>query len=492
MKSPRLLTVLAATCSIGFFFLNRGSAEAQWNPGSVSPGQKAKAMAIYNQAVQAFANGDYPTTINLCKAGENIDNANKELFNIEAMAYAQSGDNYNAMVKFRQALSLDYNYITCRNNYGVFLNKIGKQKDAKKAFEECTRIDPRYPDAHYHLGQIYEKDGDLDKAIEEYQTATNCNPNYADAQRDLGLCIYQRVINGLNGELEPAIEKLKLAAQLAPESALVHYHLGRVLCSTSKLDEAEAEFRTALMKDPQMASAHYELGKLRYFRGDPYRAVDETILAERVPPGYADSKNYPKIDLPKTLELQARSYEAFDDFEHADTSWRKFANMQQNNASVINHIGDIEKTMRQMAKHKNKTGINPAEVQAMVDKGINQVDNGDLEGAKQSFSRAVELDPHSFGGLQNLGEVLEAQNDLSGAMQKYQAAAQVKPKYDGLYYNQAYVLEKMGLTVDAGLMYQKFHEVSGKYPYDSKHIVSLQQDDARQRAREEMVRNRGF
>jgi hypothetical protein len=77
-------------------------------------------------------------------------------------------------------------------------------------------------------------------------------------------------------------------------------------------------------------------------------------------------------------------------------------------------------------------------------------------------------------------------------LQKYQAAIAVKPKYDGLYYNQAYLLEKMGLPADAGLMYQRFHEVSGRYPYDPKHIVSLQQDDARQRARDEMVRTRGF
>jgi Flp pilus assembly protein TadD len=89
----------------------------------------------------------------------------------------------------------------------------------------------------------------------------------------------------------------------------------------------------------------------------------------------------------KNYELMAKSYEAFDDFEHADTAWRKYANLQPNNAQTINHIGDLEKMMRQLAKHKNKTGINPAEVQAMVDKGIALVDNGDLEGAKQSFAR---------------------------------------------------------------------------------------------------------
>jgi hypothetical protein len=77
-------------------------------------------------------------------------------------------------------------------------------------------------------------------------------------------------------------------------------------------------------------------------------------------------------------------------------------------------------------------------------------------------------------------------------MAKYQAAVAVKPGYDGGYYNLAYMLEKMGLPADAGAMYRKFHDIAGKYPYDSKHIVSLQQDEARERARDESTRKSGF
>jgi tetratricopeptide (TPR) repeat protein len=479
---------------LGFGFLATHSlvAQAQWNPSSVNPQARAKATFIYNEALKAFANGDYPTTLKLCKAGENFDSANKELFNLEALAYAQAGDNYMAMTKFRQALSLDYNYITCRNNFGVFLNRTGKREEAKKAFEECNRIDPRYPDAYYHLGQIYEAEGDLDKAVEAYNTAVQLNPNYADAQRDLGLAIYQRVLAGMSGELEPAIDKLKTAARLAPESPLVHYHLARVLCATSKLDEAEAEFRTALIKDSRMAAADYELGRLRYFRGDPYRSIDGCILAEQVSPSYSESKGYPKVDLVKLTELMAKSYEAALDLEHADTCYRKLATLQSSNVETVRHIKQIEKQLKINQKKRSKLTVNPQEVQSMVDKGINQFDNGDLDGAKQSFERAIELDPHSFGGLQNLGETLEAKGDLNGAMAKYQAAIAAQPGFDGCYYNAAYVLEKMGLPADAGLMYQKFHELAGKYPYDSKHIVSLQQDDARQRAKDQMIRQRGF
>jgi hypothetical protein len=66
---------------------------------------------------------------------------------------------------------------------------------------------------------------------------------------------------------------------------------------------------------------------------------------------------------------------------------------------------------------------------------------------------------------------------------QYQAALDLKPKYDGLYYNMAYLLEKENMKAEAGAWYKRFHELSGKYPYDPKHIVSLQQELARERVR---------
>ncbi|MBI2811846.1 MAG: hypothetical protein HYX67_13600, partial [Candidatus Melainabacteria bacterium] len=113
-------------------------------------------------------------------------------------------------------------------------------------------------------------------------------------------------------------------------------------------------------------------------------------------------------------------------------------------------------------------------------------------GAKQTFNRVLELDPQNFDGTQNLGAVLEAQGDLNGASAKYQAAMALQPKYDGCVYNFAYLLEKMGLPADAGLKYQEFHELAGRYPYDPKHIVSLQQEEARKRARAEQIKKRGY
>ncbi|HNA72673.1 MAG TPA: tetratricopeptide repeat protein, partial [Candidatus Obscuribacter sp.] len=110
-------------------------------------------------------------------------------------------------------------------------------------------------------------------------------------------------------------------------------------------------------------------------------------------------------------------------------------------------------------------------------------EHGEVDSAAQSFAKAAELDPRCFVAFQNWGAVLEAQGDLRGASEKYQAALDLKPKYDGLYYNMAYLLEKLNMRSEAGRWYKRFHELAGKYPYDPKHIVSLQQEEARERAR---------
>jgi tetratricopeptide (TPR) repeat protein len=489
-----LVSILAALVANAIFTQSPGQAQPSmpYMPSTTDPQARLKSGAIFNKAVEAFQMGDYGATVALLKAAEPIDAGNKAIFNLEALAYSELGDNYNANTKFRQALSLDYNYVACRNNYGVFLNKTGKVKEAQKAFEECIRSDPRYPDAYYHMGQILQAKGDIDKAIDSFLMATQLKPSYVEAQRDLGLAMYEKAIAGGAGvTMEDAVARLKTAAKYAPDNALVWYHLGRILCSQGGLDEAESAFRTGLMKDPKLAAGQWELGKLRYLRGDPYRAVDQCGVVDKISPVYTDGKQYPKVDSLVVYTYLAKSYEVIEDWEHADAIWRKVASLQPNNAETVKHLSEIRRQLKSGSKRR-KDQVDPGEIQALIWKGVEQVDNGDLQGAKSSFERAAELDPHSFGAAQNLGEMLEASGDLNGAMAKYQAAMALNPRYDGLYYNMAYLLEKMGLGAEAGVMYQKFHELNGRYPYDPKHIVSLQQDEARQRARDELKRRRGY
>src|ERR1700735_2945818 len=77
-----------------------------------SPGHD-QALALYQQMVEAFQNADWPMVINIGRQAEKLDNRNKDIFNIEALAYAQVGDQPKAIEKFRGALNIDYNFVTC-------------------------------------------------------------------------------------------------------------------------------------------------------------------------------------------------------------------------------------------------------------------------------------------------------------------------------------------------------------------------------------------
>ncbi len=458
---------------------------------SESESDKAEAFLLYQKAFQAFQASDNATCLNLCKRAIPLDPRNKELHHLEALAFSEEGDIANARSSFQTALNLDNNFVQCRNNYGVFLQKIGEVDRAQMAFQQCIKIKPEFPDAHYHLGQILQEKGDLDHAIEAYETAVRFNPNYFEAQRDLGLAIYERVSSSV-ADISQSQEKLELAARLSPENPMIHYHLGNIYCAAGKLDDAETEYRKALFFDVKLAAAHFELGRLRYYRGDLDRCLFEMKVTAQINPVYSESKKYPKVELLRLKEMIGRCGEFKQCLPDAIEAWKEVAAMQRNNTDTLKHINELERQQRAKVKQDSKLSYNFEEMQAMIADGIRQADGGDLSAAKTTFEKILEMNPRCFEAVQNLGALKEVAGDLTGAMADYKQAMTLMPKFDGVYYNMAYLLEKFGLPAEAGLMYQRFHEIAGKYPYDSKHIVGLQQEDARRRAKEELLRKRGY
>jgi tetratricopeptide (TPR) repeat protein len=446
-------------------------------------------FAVYQKAKQALALGDYMNCINLAKQAVQMGYG-KDASMLIALAYAQMGDTYNANNYFLATLTMDYNFVKCRNNYGVFLFKTGKLDDARTQFETCIQLDPKYPDAYFHLGEVFQKRGDLEKAIQYYESAIRIKPDYAESMRGLGLAIYERVISGRAGEISESLEKLKLAAELSPDNPLIHYDLGRIYCADGKLDEGETEFRKALSIDPKFAASHYELGKIRYFRGDLDRCVLELRVAVGIPPTEAEAKSYPKVDIVHLDEMIGGAEALKARYGPAIEAYKEVASMQKANQVTLKMIKELEHLARTNAHKKAK--ISPEEVQAIVDRGIAQVEDGHLDQARATFTQGLALDPQSFECTQNLAALKENSGDLQGALSDYKKAMELLPKYDGVYYNMAYLLEKLGLPADAGMMYERFHEIAGVYPYDPKHIVALQQEDARQRAKREEIRKRGY
>lgn len=461
-----------------------------WEQG-YEDARKSQGALGFQKAAQYHQAGDLVSAIKLYKQALGHDPRNKNAHYYLALAYDQVGDEQNASLEFKNALNIDYNFIQCRNSYGEFLRKHGDREGARNQFTECIKINPRFPDAYYHLGQILQEKGDLNSAISAYETATQLKPDYFEAKRDLGLAIYER---SESTDISQALDKLLEAAKLVPNNPMIHHHLGVIYCADGKLDDAESEFRQALMIDPQIPGAHFELAKLRYLRGDLDRSIVEIREGEKANAAYVESKKYPRMDPLATKKLLALSLEYRGRKAEAVDVWKELKPLMGTSPIPQQHIIALERELKRGVR-KSKKGapvFNPEEYDALISKGQRLYDDGELEAAQQAFVQAAQMNPQGFEAMQNWGTCMEAAGDLNGAMAKYQAAMALKPTFDGAYYNIAYVLEKLNLPAEAGLMYQKFHEIAGRYPYDPKHIVSLQQDDARQRARQEQIRRRGY
>jgi tetratricopeptide (TPR) repeat protein len=435
--------------------------------------------------------GDLHNAVEYYKRSVSAYPKNKEVHHALAMLYFKTGAVQPAMSEFKTALNIDYNYVVCRNNYGIFLKKIGKTTEAMNEFKSCIQIDRKYPYAYYNLGLILKEKGDLDGAIENFEECTRLKPDYAEGQKELGLAVFERA---KGGDLTEATEKLQLAAKLAPENPVIHYHLGIIYCTKGNLDAGETEFRKALMCDERMAAAHYELAKVRYFRGDVDRCINELKMTQSINPTYTDSKEYPSVDPVKIKTLEANAYEYFGDLIKTYETYEQLVAIRKSDALYAKHLVELKKQIKKEMNQKRKKPLpyDPEAVDKLIEEGIDQYEDGDLESAKSSFERALALNPLSFRATQNLSSVQEAQGNLDAAVATNQKAITLNPKYDGAVYNLAYLLEKMKLYADAASTYDQFHTLAGKYPYDPKHVTEMQQDILRQQKKEEYLRKRGF
>ena len=108
------------------------------------------------------------------------------------------------------------------SNYGIFLNEIGKHKDAELNLKKAISLNPKYANAHYNLGVVFIGQGNLEKA-----------------------------------ELE-----LKEAIKLKSDFAIANYNLGFILKDLGRLKEADSYNEKALEINPHFTDAYLSLSTM--------------------------------------------------------------------------------------------------------------------------------------------------------------------------------------------------------------------------------------
>ena len=114
----------------------------------------------------------------------NIDQLINKAFKLQAQGRKLEAAKYYAYL-IKNGIK-DYRVFS---NYGIFLNEIGKHKEAELNLKKAISLNPKYANAHYNLGVVFIGQGNLEKAELELKEAIKLKSDFAIANYNLGFIL---------------------------------------------------------------------------------------------------------------------------------------------------------------------------------------------------------------------------------------------------------------------------------------------------------------
>ena len=143
------------------------------------------------------------------------------------------------------------------------------------------------------------------------------------------------------GKLEEAVAEYRTAIRLNPGYAEAHVNLGHALFNQWKLEEAVAELRTAIRLQPDDADAHYNLGTALVAQGKFEEGTAEFREAIRLKPDFA----YAHSNLGAALKVQGKLEESVAELRAAIRLKPDYADAHRNLGATLVAQGKREEAV---------------------------------------------------------------------------------------------------------------------------------------------------
>jgi tetratricopeptide (TPR) repeat protein len=122
-------------------------------------------------------------------------------------------------------------------------------EEAILAFKKAIELEYDYPDAHVNLGAYHAETGNREEAIRSFRAAIELDPDDLDARYELAAALI-----GQDNHVE-AIRELKRIAKIAPERGDVWIELGNAYAAQGFYEIAEQYFQKAAEFDEAYAAS---------------------------------------------------------------------------------------------------------------------------------------------------------------------------------------------------------------------------------------------
>jgi tetratricopeptide (TPR) repeat protein len=171
-----------------------------------------------------------------------------------------------------QEQRLDQQYQAAVANY-----EAGRFAEAAAQLERLLPYAPKSFEMHELLGMVYGSLSQSDKAIEHLKTAVQLKPDSPEARTNLGASLLHA------GHAELAGEQFRKALALEPNSYDANHNLGEYYVHTGKLAEAQPLLERAQQINPSSYDNGYDLAMSDFFLGElnKARVVVQQLMVQK-------------------------------------------------------------------------------------------------------------------------------------------------------------------------------------------------------------------
>jgi tetratricopeptide (TPR) repeat protein len=165
-----------------------------------------------------------------------------------------------------------YRYVVSLYNQAAEYYSQGDNQNAELKLKEVVRLDPTFAFAHKTLGDIKFNRGEFAESVIDYQNAIQAGLN------DVGVYNIYNDIGIAYVNLEDyaqAVEYLRQANQLQPDSVDILYNLASALRDNSNFSEALGKYSMVLARNSYYPNAHNDIADICQQTGRPEEAKEQ-------------------------------------------------------------------------------------------------------------------------------------------------------------------------------------------------------------------------
>jgi len=345
----------------------------------------------------------------LIAANDRAQGANLDL--ADARAALERGELAEAEAKVRRAMQAGPPSADAQALLDAVLAKRGATESVLAGYEEAIRAG---------------KFQDVEAPLSQYVTA---HPTSARAWYALG---YSQFAQQKIGE---SIKSLAKSLELDVTNADAHKILGRSLMMIGRFDVAQVEFEQGIRYNPDSAELHYNLGKLYSIQDnwEPARKAFETAL--QIEPMYAEALDA----LGLAMEALGHDDEAVANYQKAiainEERHGTFASPLVNMSAFFNRTGDPDKALEYA---RRAIALDPKSDRALFKKARADERQGRLNDAVGTLNQAIAINPRASsyyyvlaGVYRNLGWMDESKKALDSFKRLERESAELDKRRRG-------------------------------------------------------------